>query len=275
MVAESNFGFVNEVNSIEFLVVVFFTMARPRKLTVKSGARRKFEYDLPKRLGVTTKTRVKKYTAGTAWKISVGTPWKEYEVRGVRKYLLWCWPLERNAKAWWKKIRGKIYHSGVGSDSIPNEFSIRPANPTTPAKPTRSKHYTIHHLRGVTSNMFMDRPDMPVEQGFDPTDDDKRKGYWSTIPCEKAPERHEYELPAKPQHRWPCALNTKRPPIDSGHIPTADEHRERWQRLGRRSHISQWPKRPRKERHSRYRLDALQDACEKISRRKCGNAEMQ
>jgi hypothetical protein len=165
-------------------------MARPRKLTVKSGAQRKFDYDQRKRLGVTADCRFTRYTP-----------------------------------------EGQISYRRFGLDA----FTSCPV-----------RYRGDQRLSG-----------MPVEQGF-------HKSSCIRRPYNNGPSANEYDLPATPTWRWPHPLNVERRPINAGHIPTADQHRQRRERL---RFVGKWCMLWRNPRHGRYYLDALQDACEMIAHR--------
>ena len=152
------------------------------------------------------------------------------------------------------EIRGKMICSGAGLGAFLKECGTNQFI----GKERKNPHLFMSQLRR-----------MPPEKAFDRS---------STVkPGDKAPSREGSTYrQATPQWRWPHR-NIKRQLIVVGDIPTKEECRQRWIRLGWKRppgwkfrdsyHKSKWRKRPRKERHRLYWIDAMQDVCQMLTRR--------
>jgi hypothetical protein len=200
-------------------------VSRPRKLKVKSNAERQQEKRQRKQLGLHLRCKVTRYSSGTA------------------RYMT-------------PEIRGKM---------------ISQSTKLVPIWPKKDAHRFAGQLRGMSAGQAFDRV-IVKNNDFRYGD---LWGHWSTFWCwcpdlfliklkyqfqgGKVATRFEYEILPRPVWQW-VHPNFKQLPIDIGHNPTADEHGQRWERLGwkrpgfkfRGGHKSRWRKRPRKDSHAEY-----------------------
>jgi hypothetical protein len=202
-------------------------MAPPRKTVVTAGAQRKRDHEWRKRLGLKAGCRIRKYSIGTAYRIPSGSSHRWYYS-----------PSPERAQF----------------VPVPGDFTI---------SKKREDYFANYRARWqcdrvIDTKMFGNARGMT--DGFDaiPNDDPReRRGYWSTVPrpYHGGPPKDEYELPAQPQHPWPHR-EIRWPLIEAGIVPTDEGHRQRRKRLG---FVGKWWL-SHNPRHSRYYLDALQDA---------------
>jgi hypothetical protein len=150
------------------------------------------------------------------------------------------------------EIRGKMISQGVGMAAFLAAFGTNHFI----GKEHRDPHRLMCQLRR-----------MPAEKAFD-----KSSCILRSYP--NGPRKEEF-VSGDAICRWWRWPHRRRQPIDFGYIPTADEHLQRWIRLGwkqsgfkfRGGHKSRWRKKPHQEHHSRYWIDTLQDVCETLTRR--------
>jgi hypothetical protein len=201
---------------------------RPKKEIVKSGTDRQGEWRQRRELGLHARCRVTRYSAGTSRYMTPG-------------------------------IRGEMICMGVGLNAFLKEFGTNHFI----GKECKNPHRFMSQLCG-----------MPPGKAFDKTffywvgSRERASWYWGNGNKKKDAS---YDAVCR-WWRWP---HRKRQPIELGHIPADHEHRQRWIRLGwkrpgfklRCGHKSQWRKKPHKERHRWYRIDALADICQMLTRR--------